>query len=85
MIIFGIANIGRFLLSSLVTLIVFPIMVYYFVKNPSSFYAQFGIDPEIVNNLQTIPASEEHLISCAICTNDIVMDEDILILKCEGR
>jgi hypothetical protein len=59
--------------------------VYSFVKNPSAFYATFGIDPEIVQNLPTTTAGPEHSTACAICTHDILLDEEILILKCEGR
>lgn len=55
------------------------------MKNPSAFYANFGIDPEIVDNLPTIQAGPEHSSACAICTHDILLDEEILVLKCEGR
>ena len=63
----------------------FPIMVYYFMKNPQSFYSQYGIDPEIVKNLPTIKADAKHCINCVICTEDIKLGDDIIILKCPGR
>ena len=59
--------------------------MYYFIKNPSAFYSKFGIDPEIVMGLPTVKAGPEHLVACAICTHDILIEEEILILKCEGR
>jgi hypothetical protein len=63
----------------------FPIMVYYFMNNPQSFYSQYGIDPEIVKNLPTIKADSKHCINCVICTEDIKLGDEILILKCPGR
>jgi len=81
----GIINACRHALNFLMILLCFPIMVYYFLKNPSSFYSHFGIDPEIVQNLPTIPAEQVHVSACAICTVDITLGEDILILKCPGR
>jgi len=81
----GVINAARHILNFFMILLCFPIMVYYFLKNPSSFYANFGIDPEIVQNLPTVPAEPCHLSSCAICTVDINLGEDILILKCSGK
>jgi hypothetical protein len=63
----------------------FPIMVYYFLRNPSGFYSNFGIDPEIVRNLPTIKADASHHTMCAICSNDIVEGQEILVLRCPGR
>ena len=63
----------------------FPIMVYYFMKNPQSFYSQYGIDPEIVRNLPTIKADAKHCTNCVICTEDIKLGDEIIILKCPGR
>ncbi len=63
----------------------FPIMVYYFLKNPQSFYSNFGIDPEIVRNLPTIKADSTHVTMCAICTEDIIEGNEILVLRCAGK
>lgn len=62
----------------------FPVMVYYFLRNPQSFYSNFGIDPEIVRNLPTIKAGPEHRTACAICTEDIIEGNEILVLRCPG-
>ena len=85
LVLIGVINIARHALNIIMIMICFPIMVYYFLKNPSSFYANFGIDPEIVQNLPTIVAEQCHVSPCAICTNDIVEGEDILVLKCQAR
>jgi hypothetical protein len=63
----------------------FPIMVYYFLRNPNGFYSNFGIDPEIVENLPTVKATSQQVSPCAICTEMIQEDTDILILRCPGR
>lgn len=42
----------------------------------------FGIDPEVIMNLETIPAGPEHLKMCIICAEDIAIGEQILLLKC---
>lgn len=60
-------------------------MVYYFLRNPSGFYSNFGIDPEIVRNLPTIKADAAQISTCAICTEDISEGTEILILRCPGR
>ncbi len=63
----------------------FPIMVYYFLRNPHSFYTNFGIDPEIIQNLPTIKADETQETTCIICTEEIRQGNEILILKCNPR
>jgi hypothetical protein len=78
----GFVSLSRYALNLLMIIICFPILVYYFLKNPQNFYANFGIDPEVIRNLETIPATEEHLTQCAICTEDIVLGSEILLLKC---
>jgi PP-loop superfamily ATP-utilizing enzyme len=81
----GIINIARQILNISMIMICFPIMVYYFLKNPQSFYTQFGIDPEIVKNLPTVKADATQIIQCAICTEDILEGNEILVLKCPGK
>ncbi len=63
-------------------IICFPILVYYFLKNPQNFYTNFGIDPEVIRNLETVPAGPEHQMMCSICAEDIKVGDQILLLKC---
>lgn len=81
----GMSALGRYALNIVLTLICFPIMVYYYLKNPSGFHSNFGIDPEIVKNLPTIIAEDIHASTCVICTDEIVQDQEILVLRCSGR
>lgn len=78
----GLVSISRTALNILMIILCFPILVYYFLKNPQNFYANFGIDPEVIRNLETVPAGPEHLTMCAICTEDITLGQQILMLKC---
>lgn len=63
----------------------FPILVYYFIKNPSEFFRRVGVDPEIIENWPTISASLEQEIDCVICTENIKEGQQILILNCTGK
>ena len=73
------------MLKGIFLLIGFPILVFYFKKNSKKFYEVFGLDPEIIDSIPTIPADEQHCKSCVICTMDIKLGEEILILNCPGR
>lgn len=85
MVMIGVIHISIIFLKFIMMLICFPIMVSYFMSNPHSFYSQFGIDPEIVNNLPTLKAEKKHCISCVICTEDIKLGDEILMLRCPGK
>lgn len=63
----------------------FCLLVNQFLSNPSHFYSQYGIDPEIIRNLPTIKADEKHVSCCVICTEDIKKGDEIMILKCPGN
>ena len=63
----------------------FCLLVNQFLSNPSHFYSQYGIDPEIIRNLPTIKADEKHICCCVICTEDIKKGDEIMILKCPGN
>lgn len=56
-----------------------------FISNPTYFYNNYGMDPEMINNLPTIKADNKHLGNCAICLKNINKDEPILILSCPGK
>ena len=56
-----------------------------FLDNPAYFYAHYGIDPEIIKNLPTIKADKKHVGCCAICTDDIKEEDEIMILKCPAK
>ncbi len=81
----GLINLMRHILNGFMVVLCFPIMVYYFLRNPQSFYTNVGIDPEIVDNLPTIKATESHLDDCAICTESISEGNDILVLRCNPK
>ena len=63
----------------------FSLLVNQYFANPSLFYSQYGIDPEIIRNLPTITADEKHVGCCAICTDNIKKGDEIMILKCPGN
>ena len=81
----GLINFSQEILNIIFILACFPIMVYYFMKNPQNFYSHYGIDPEIVNNLPTKKAEPKHCINCVICTEDIKLGDEIIVLKCPGH
>ena len=60
-------------------------MVCLFLRDPNEFYSHFGIDPEIIRNLPSIPATENYCDTCVICAEDIKIGEDIIILNCSGH
>lgn len=78
----GIAQEG---LTLFIMMLCFPILVYYFSRDPNAFYSNFGIDPMIIENLPTIKAEAKHRSICVICTDEIEMGQEILVLKCNGR
>lgn len=78
----GLVSVSKIALNILMIILSFPILVYYFLKSPQTFYSNFGIDPEVIRNLETIPAGPEHLSMCAICTENITLGSEILLLKC---
>lgn len=64
----------------------FPVIVYLFLSNPNDFYSNVGIDPEIVNNLPTFPATEDHTTKyCIICHDDFIIGQELLTLRCPGK
>ncbi len=73
-------------LNILILFLGFPFIVYLFLSNPSEFYSNIGIDPEIVNNLPTFPASAEHATRpCIICCDEILEGQELLSLRCPGK
>ena len=68
-----------------IMMLCFPILVYYFSRDPNSFYSNFGIDPMIIENLPMIKAETKHKSTCVICTDEIEVGQDILVLKCRGK
>ena len=85
LVLIGIISICRHALNLFMIILCFPVMVYYFLKNPQSFYSNFGIDPEIVKNLPTIKADSTHVSMCPICNEDVEEGQEILILRCQGK
>lgn len=65
----------------------FPFLVYLFTTNPTDFYTNIGIDPEIVNNLPTFPAQKSHcsIDDCIICQEVINEGDELLMLRCPGK
>lgn len=81
----GLIGLSRYALNIILFLISFPILINFYLKNPSEFYFQFGIDPELVKNLPTGVAEQIHCTTCVICTEEIEIGQQILILRCPGR
>ena len=53
--------------------------------NPYSFYNVYGVSSDIITNLPNIKAKVKHLSTCVICTSDIRLGDDIIILSCAGH
>ncbi len=81
----GITVICKKILKILLIGISFPILVCIFIRDPNQFYSHFGVDPEIIRNLPSIPATQGHCTSCVICAQDIQLGENIIILNCPGH
>lgn len=84
-ILIGFSHIGNYVLKGILIVFSFPVLVFYFLRNPNSFFSNFGIDPEILKKLPTISADNEHCSNCVICSEDIKEGDDIFILKCPGK
>ena len=81
----GLANVMQKAINFGLIIASFCLLVNQFLSNPSHFYSQYGIDPEIIRNLPTIKADEKHVNCCVICTEDIKKGDEIMILKCPGK
>ena len=81
----GLTVICKKILKILLIGISFPILVCIFIRDPNQFYSHFGVDPEIIRNLPSIPATQDHCTSCVICAQDIQLGENIIILNCPGH
>ena len=82
---FGVVNIMQKVINLGLIIASFSLLVNTFLTNPSHFYSEYGIDPEIIRNLPTITADEKHVSCCVICTEDIKKGDEIMILKCPGN
>ena len=80
------ANLFNYIFRFLMIVVFFPIFVFYFLKDPASFYQHIGIDPDIIDNLPQDTANEEQQgTMCVICSENIELGEKIIVLKCDGR
>jgi hypothetical protein len=84
-IILAIFDIFRYLLSYILIILGFPILLYYFFKDPKDFIQKFGIDPEVIDNWPTIQANHSHVTDCVICTEEITENQMIMVLNCNGK
>jgi len=81
----GVVNIMQKVINLGLIIASFSLLVNTFLTNPSHFYSEYGIDPEIIRNLPTTTADEKHVSCCVICTEDIKKGDEIMILKCPGN
>lgn len=81
----GIFDILRHLFNSLLIIVGFPIMLYYFFQDPGDFIQRFGVDPDIIDNWPTSPAAPDQNSDCVICSEEIKEGQQIMILNCNGR
>ena len=81
----GIVNVMQKVINLGLIIASFSLLVNSFLANPSHFYSQYGIDPEIIRNLPTINADDKHVSCCVICTEDIKKGDEIMVLKCPGN
>ena len=81
----GLTFIFQKVINCILICVWFIFMINLFFANPSFFYAHYGIDPEIIQNLPTIKADKKHVSCCVICTEDIKEGDEIMILKCPAN
>lgn len=81
----GLVNIFQKIMNFCLVIGWFIYMINSFLADPSYFYANYGIDPEIIKNLPTFKADKKHISSCVICTEEIKEGDEIMILKCPGK
>lgn len=81
----GLITFVQKIINFILLMICFILMVNSFTSDPSSFYIHYGVDPEIIKNLPTIPADKKHLGTCVICLKDISEGDEILIVNCPGK
>ena len=81
----GLVNIFQKIINFFLVCGWFIMLINSFLANPSYFYANYGVDPEIIKNLPTIKADKKHISSCVICTDDIKEGDEIMILKCPAN
>ena len=81
----GLVNIFQKIMNFCLVIGWFIYMINSFLADPSYFYANYGIDPEIIKNLPTFKADKKHISRCVICTEEIKEGDEIMILKCPGK
>lgn len=83
-IVIGFLNFGKILLRFISIVIAFPIAVALFfitIRNRNN----LEVDPNLIENLPIVMASQEHLTSCVICRIDIKENDALVILKCSEK
>lgn len=81
----GIISLAQKIIDLILVMICFVLMVNNFRSDPTFFYSHFGVDPEMIKNLPTIPAEKNQTEQCAICLLDVHEGDPILVLGCEGK
>jgi len=82
----GIISFFRQSLNILMIFIGFPVIIHIFLSNPSEFYANIGVDPQIIDNLPTHPITKNLCDSsskCVVCLDDFIEGQEILTLRCK--
>lgn len=88
--ILGFIYIALVLLKILTVSLFFPILIYRYKKDPARFYEEYGLDPQIIDNMPSTIADYQHSTECTkwqcvICSEDIIVGEPIFILNCDAR
>jgi hypothetical protein len=81
----GLVNIFQKLSNSVLIILWFKKIKDLFFADYSTFCSIYGIPPEIIRDFPTSKADKNHVGSCIICLEDINLDDDIMILNCEGK
>lgn len=85
LIVFGVINMSKIIVNTMLILLLLPIMINYYLSNPGEFHNSYGFSKDLAENLPIITATEAHLSDCIICCDKIIPGSEIIVLRCQGR
>lgn len=82
----GFIGMSKYILYALLFIIIFPTLIDYYLSNAGKFHYTFGFSKEVLSKLPTTFAEDFHVNDCCtICMEHIEFQQEIMILRCDGR